>query len=57
MMYQIPIKSNARSLKEYFQTGIFLFDLDKRSISLDNILGLKASTKFQNQASTKTNHC
>lgn len=56
MMYKSPISSYARSL-EYLQIGIFLLDVDKKSISLDNLLGLKASTKFQNQASTKTNHC
>lgn len=56
MMYKSPISGYARSLKEYFQTGIFLLHVDKKSISQDN-LGLKASKKFQNQASTETNHC
>lgn len=57
MMYKSPISGYARSLKEYFQIGIFLLHVDKKSISLDNYLGLKASIKSQNQGSTKTNHC
>lgn len=37
MMYKSPISGYARSLKEYFQSGIFLLDVDKKSISLDNL--------------------